>query len=61
MSSRKRLREHQETMGKIAPALHHVQTAPYEVTPAEYLAYMRPVHDLGGELDLPVVYEEKEE
>jgi hypothetical protein len=48
-------------MGKIAPALHHVQTAPYEVTPAEYLAYMRPVHDLGGELDLPVVYEEKEE
>ena len=61
MPSRRELREHQETLARIAPALHETRTAPYEVTPAQYAAYMRPVHDLGGEPDMPVRYEEKEE
>ena len=61
MPSRSGLREHQEIMGQIAPAIHETRNAPYEVTHAQYTAYMRPVHDLGGEFDLPVRYEEKEE
>lgn len=58
---RSALREHQEIMGQIAPAIHETRTAPYEITHAQYTAYMRPVHDLGGEYDTPVQYEEKEE
>jgi hypothetical protein len=61
MPSRRALREHQEQMAQIAPALHAVRKAPYEVTHDQFTAYMRPVHDLGGEPDLPVQYEEKEE
>ena len=61
MPSRSALREHHQIMGEIAPALHDTRKAPYEVTHAQYTAYMRPTHDLGGEPDLPVQYEEKEE
>ena len=61
MPSRDALREHQAIMRQIAPALHQVQTAPYEVTHDQFVAYMRPSHDVGGEYDTPVRYEEKEE
>ena len=61
MPSRRELRVHHEIMGQIGPALHDTCKAPYEVTHDQYTAYMRPVHDLGGEFDTPVRYEEKEE
>jgi hypothetical protein len=61
MDSRSRLRMQQAIIGTIAPAIHDISAAPYEVTPARYAAYMHPVHDVGGEPDLPVPYEEKDE
>jgi thiocyanate hydrolase subunit beta len=61
MPSRTGLREHQQFIARIAPATHEIRDAPYEVTPTEYAAYMQPVHDVGGQRDLPVHYEEKEE
>jgi hypothetical protein len=61
MPSRTGLREHQQFVGQIAPATHKIRDAPYEVTHTEYAAYMQPVHDIGGQPDLPVQYEEKEE
>lgn len=61
MPTRSGLREFQDVIGRIAPALHDTRKAPYEITAPQYAAYMRPVHDVGGEPDLPVHYEEKEE
>jgi hypothetical protein len=61
MPPRNRLREQLETASQIAPAVHQTLAAPYEVTAARYAAFMRPVHDVGGQPDLSVPYEEKEE
>jgi thiocyanate hydrolase subunit beta len=61
MPSREELKEQNEIIGQVAPAIHLTQAAPYEITSAQFMAYMRPVHDVGGEPDLPIRYEEKEE
>lgn len=62
MPSRDAVRQQQQDIkGRLTPALHEAQTAPYEIPPARYAALMQPVHDLGGEPDVPVQYEEKEE
>jgi thiocyanate hydrolase subunit beta len=61
MPSREALRQQNAIIAEFAPAIHHTQAAPYEVTPGQYVAYMQPVHDVGGQADLPVVYEEKQE
>jgi hypothetical protein len=61
MPARNALREQLDTIGQVAPAIHQTLSAPYEVTETQYAAYMRPVHDVGGQPDLPVPYEEKEE
>ena len=61
MPSRNIVQEQYDVIGEFAPAIHHTQTAPYEVTPAQYMAYMHPVHDVGGQADMPVQYEEKQE
>jgi hypothetical protein len=61
MPSRSGPREQQQFIGQIAPAIHEIRNAPYEVSHAQYAAYMQPVHDIGGQPDLPVQYEEKEE
>lgn len=61
MPSREELQKQNDMIAKFAPAIHHTQAAPYEVTPIQYSAYMRPVHDVGGQADTPVRYEEKQE
>jgi hypothetical protein len=61
MPSRSELRKHYEIVGQLAPAIHKIQDAPYTVTADQYEAYLRPPHDVGGEPDVPLRYEEKEE
>jgi thiocyanate hydrolase subunit beta len=61
MPSRSELRGHQQFTSQIAPAIHKIGDAPYEITRTQYAAYMQPVHDVGGQHDQPVQYEEKEE
>ncbi len=61
MPSRSDLHQLYKIVGQLAPAIHQPQNAPYEVTHAQYGAYMRPPHDVGGEPDVPIQYEEKEE
>ena len=53
-----------ENVGYVQPALHKRTDAPApdEFTHALYRAYVnRPVHDIGGEPDVPITWEEKEE
>jgi hypothetical protein len=61
MPSRSQVRHQQEFKARLAPAIHETQKAPYEIPHARYAAYMQPVHDVGGEPDVPVRYEEKQE
>jgi hypothetical protein len=61
MPSRGEVRRQQDIKGRLAPAIHETQTAPYDIPSAWYAAFMQPVHDIGGEPDVPVPYEEKEE
>jgi len=50
-------------MGYMQPALHKATHAPYpdEIDHTLWRAYTRSAHDIGGEADVPIVYEEKEE
>lgn len=61
MPSRTDLHKYYELVRCLGPAIHDAQRAPYEVSHAGYKAFMRTPHDVGGELDTPEVYEEKEE
>jgi len=61
VSSRSELRQQQELIGSLQPALHVPQNWNYEVDGPLYKAYMHPPHDVGGQFDVPVQYEEKEE
>ena len=61
MPSRSELRQYYEIGAQLAPAIHQHQDWPYEVPHPQYVAYMAPPHDVGGEADAPVRYEEKEE
>jgi hypothetical protein len=61
VSARKELRQEQELIGSIQPALHVPQNWNYEVDSPLYKAYMHPPHDVGGQFDAPILYEEKEE
>lgn len=61
MPSRNVVQQQNAIITEFAPAIHHTQAAPYEVTPGQFMAYMHPVHDVGGQPDMPVVYKEKEE
>ena len=61
MPSRSDLRQYYETEAQIAPLIHQQQDWPYEVPHPRFVAYMVPPHDVGGEGDTPVRYEEKEE
>ena len=60
MSSRNGLEEQREIIGSLQPALHVPQNWTYEVTGALYDAYMHPPHDVGGQHDIPVQFEDKE-
>jgi thiocyanate hydrolase subunit beta len=62
-STREEVLRHLQTVGHLQPALHK-QThapAPTEITHTLYRAYTRPVHDVGGEYDVPIEFHEKEE
>ena|ERR1700733_6110993 len=61
MPSRSNLRRLFETGARLAPAIHQPQDWPYEVTHDLYEAYVWPSHDVAGQPDTPVQYEEKEE
>jgi len=46
---------------RLGPIKHEQNDWPYEITRAEFAAYMVPPHDVGGQPDAPVRYEEKQE
>ncbi len=62
-SIRKSVLSHLDLVGRLQPALHQETHAPYpdEVDNAHYRAYTRCAHDVGGERDVPIPWEEKEE
>lgn len=62
-STREEVLRHIQTVSSLQPALHK-QThapAPDEIDHTLFRAYTRPVHDIGGEADVPIHFEEKEE
>ena len=61
MTSRPELREQYDLIGSIQPALHVPQNWNYEISAPLFRAFMHPPHDVGGQPDVPVHYEEKEE
>jgi hypothetical protein len=50
-------------VGYLQPAVHKPQHAPYpdEIDHTLFRVYTRSVHDIGGEPDVPIRFEEKEE
>jgi thiocyanate hydrolase subunit beta len=61
MTSRSELRQQYNIIGSLQPALHVQQNWNYETASPLFDAYMHPPHDVGGQPDVPVYYEEKEE
>jgi hypothetical protein len=61
MPSRSDLRQYYDTSAQLAPLVHQQNDWPYEVSHSQYVAAMVPPHDVGGQPDVPVLYEEKEE
>ncbi len=62
-STREQVLRHINMVGQLQPALHHQTHAPYPDTIDHplYRAYTRGPHDVGGEPDVPIQWEEKEE
>jgi|TARA_B110000238_G_C16131261_1_gene441540 hypothetical protein len=62
-STRKRVLQHIDLVGLMQPALHQETHAPSpdEVDNVSYRAYTRSSHDVGGERDVSIPWEEKEE
>ena len=60
MSSRDTIMRHLNIVGQLQPSLHQPQHAPYPdlVDNAHYRAYTRASHDVGGEADVPITWEE---
>jgi hypothetical protein len=61
MPSRSELRRQLEIIASLQPATHVPENWNYDIPSALYRAYMHPPHDVGGQPDAPVHYEEKEE
>ena len=61
MASRSELQRQEEIIGSLQPAIHVPQNWNYEIPSSLYDALMHPPHDVGGQFDIPVYYEEKEE
>jgi thiocyanate hydrolase subunit beta len=59
MPSRSELSQLYSTGARLAPTIHQPQNWPYEVPHTLYEAYMWPPHDVGGQADAPIVFEEK--
>jgi len=62
-STREKVLRHLNTVTHLQPALHLGTHAPYPdaIDHTLYRAYTRSVHDVGGEPDVPIPWEEKEE
>ena len=62
-TTRDKVSRHLDIVGHLQPSLHQPQHAPYPdlVDNAHYRAYTRMSHDVGGEPDVPITWEEKEE
>jgi thiocyanate hydrolase subunit beta len=62
-STRAEVLRHLQTVRLLQPALHQETHAPYpdEITHEMYRAYTRGAHDVGGEADVPIRWEEKQE
>ena len=62
-STREEVMRHLNTVGHLQPALHQPQHAPYPdaIDHRLFRAYTRSPHDVGGEPDVPIRWEEKEE
>ena len=62
-TTRDKVFRHLDVVGQLQPALHRPQHAPYPdlVDNAHARAYLRMSHDVGGEPDTPITWEEKEE
>ena len=62
-NTRERVHTHLQAVRLLQPAIHQETHAPYpdEVDHAMFRAYTRAAHDVGGEYDVPIVWEEKEE
>ena len=61
MAPRPELHQQYDIIASFQPALHAPQTWNYENAPPLFRAYMHPPHDVGGQPDVPIRYEEKEE
>jgi thiocyanate hydrolase subunit beta len=61
MTSRPELLQQYDIIASLQPALHVPQNWNYENTRPLFEALMHPPHDVGGQPDVPVYYEEKEE
>ena len=63
MSNREKIMRHFNIVGQLQPALHQPQHAPTGdlIDNAHFRAYTRASHDVGGEADVPITWEEKEE
>jgi len=61
--TRRKVMRHLDIVGQLQPAMHIETHAPYpdEVDNAHFRAYTRASHDVGGEPDVPIRWEEKEE
>jgi hypothetical protein len=55
MPSRSDLREYYNIGAQLAPMVHQHDDWPYEIGHPQYVAYMVPPHDVGGQADVPVV------
>lgn len=61
MPTRNDLEKYYAAGAQYAPVHHRHDDWPYEIRQREFAAYMVPPHDVGGQSDAPVRYEEKEE
>lgn len=61
--NRQEVMRHIDIAGQLQPALHQPQHAPYPdaIDHAHYRALLRTTHDVGGEPDVQITWEEKEE
>ena len=62
-TTREKVLRHLNLVGELQPALHNPQHAPYPdaIDHSLFRAYTRSAHDIGGEPDVPIRWEEKEE
>ena len=62
-STRQKVLRHLDIVGHMQPSLHEETHAPSpdQVDNAHFRAYTRSCHDVGGEPDIPIQWEEKEE